>query len=113
MVTKATLLHTPWALGSEVADNLVGKFVYQGKTYLGNGQWIEVVQHGVGMWGEVRGEGEGKLLMSEEQIKNKKARFKPGAQDFAGDAMDGDLPDSAGDMGLIPAPGRFHMPQGN
>ena len=51
--------------------------------------------------------------MSEEQIKNKKARFKPGAQDFAGDTMDGDPPDSAGDTCLIPAPGRFHMPQGN
>ena len=60
METKATLLHIPWALGSEVADNLVGKFVYQGKTYLGNGQWIEVVQHGVGMWGEVLGERGGK-----------------------------------------------------
>ena len=34
METKVTLLHTPWALGSEVAGNLVGKFVYQGKTYL-------------------------------------------------------------------------------
>ena len=111
--TKVTLLHTPWALGSEVAGNLVGKFVYQGKTCLGNGQWIEVVQHGVGMWGEVWEEGEGKLLMSEEQIKNTKARFKPRAQDFPGDTMDGDPPVSAGDPGLIPALGRFPMPQGN
>ena len=113
METKVTLLHTPWALGSEVAGNLVGKFVYQGKTCLGNGQWIEVVQHGVGMWGEVWEEGEGKLLMSEEQIKNTKARFKPRAQDFPGDTMDGDPPVSAGDPGLIPALGRFPMPQGN
>ena len=41
-----------------------------------------MVQHGVGMWGEVWEEGEGKLLMSEEQIKNKKARFKPGLRTF-------------------------------
>ena len=32
-------------------------------------------------------------------------------QDFPGDAVHRNLPASAGDMGLIPSPGRFHMLQ--
>ena len=32
---------------------------------------------------------------------------------FPGDTVDKNLPTSAGDMGSIPGPGRFHMPQGN
>lgn len=43
-LAKATFPHTPWALGSKVAGTLVGKFVQQAKTFLGNGKWIEVVQ---------------------------------------------------------------------
>ena len=33
--------------------------------------------------------------------------------DFPGDAVDKNLPASAGDMGSIPGPGRFDMLQGN
>ena len=32
---------------------------------------------------------------------------------FPGDTADKNLPTSVGDMGSIPGPGRFHMPQGN
>ena len=32
---------------------------------------------------------------------------------FPGDTVDKNLPTNAGDMGSIPGPGRFHMPQGN
>ena len=32
--------------------------------------------------------------------------------DSPGGAVDRNLPASAGDMGSIPGPGRFHMPQG-
>ena len=32
--------------------------------------------------------------------------------DFPGGAVDRNLPASAGDMGSIPGPGRFHMPRG-
>ena len=34
-------------------------------------------------------------------------------RDFPGDAMDRNLPANAGDMGLIPGLGRFHMPRSN
>ena len=34
-------------------------------------------------------------------------------RDFLGDAMDRNLPANAGDMGLIPGLGRFHMPRSN
>ena len=33
--------------------------------------------------------------------------------DFPGDIVDKNPPANAGDMGLIPGPGRFHMPQVN
>ena len=33
--------------------------------------------------------------------------------DFPGGTVDKDLPAHAGDMGLIPGPGRFHMPRSN
>ena len=33
--------------------------------------------------------------------------------DFPGEAVDRTLPANARDMGLIPGPRRFHMPQGN
>ena len=33
------------------------------------------------------------------------------AKDFPGGTMDKNLPASAGDVGLIPGPGRFHMPR--
>ena len=32
---------------------------------------------------------------------------------FPGDTVDKNLSANAGDMGSIPGPGRFHMPQGN
>ena len=35
------------------------------------------------------------------------------AKDFPGGTVDKNLPASAGDMSLIPGPGRFHMPQNN
>ena len=34
-------------------------------------------------------------------------------QDFAGGTVDGSLPANPGDMGLIPGPGKFHMPLSN
>ena len=34
-------------------------------------------------------------------------------RDFPGDAMDRNLPANAGDMGLIPGLGRFHMLRSN
>ena len=34
-------------------------------------------------------------------------------QDLPGDAVDGNLPANAGDMGLIPGLGRFQMTQNN
>ena len=33
--------------------------------------------------------------------------------DFLGGAVDKNLPANARDMGSIPGPGRFHMPQSN
>ena len=33
--------------------------------------------------------------------------------DFSGGAVDKNPPANAGDMGLIPGPGRSHMPQSN
>ena len=33
--------------------------------------------------------------------------------DFPGGTVDKNPPANAGDMGLIPVPGRFHMPWGN
>ena len=33
--------------------------------------------------------------------------------DFSGGPVVKNLPANAGDMGLIPSPGRFHMPWGN
>ena len=33
--------------------------------------------------------------------------------DFSGGTVDKNLPATAGDMGLIPAPGRSHMPRSN
>ena len=33
--------------------------------------------------------------------------------DFSGGIVDKNPPANAGDMGSIPGPGRFHMPQGN
>ena len=39
--------------------------------------------------------------------------FKNFMSDFPGDAVDKNLPASAGDMGSIPGPGRFDMLQGN
>ena len=33
--------------------------------------------------------------------------------DFPDDPVVTNLPANPGDMGLIPGPGRFHMPQGN
>ena len=35
------------------------------------------------------------------------------ARDFPGGTEDKNPPANAGDMGLIPGPGRVHMPQGN
>ena len=43
-------------------------------------------------------------------IKKKKKREE---RDFPGAAVDRNLPSNATDMGLIPDPGRFHMPQDN
>lgn len=44
------------ALGLKVTGNLVGKFVWQAKTFLGNGQRTEVVNTGqMCMCGEGRG----------------------------------------------------------
>ena len=34
-------------------------------------------------------------------------------EDFPGDTMEKNLPANAGALGLIPDPGRFHMPQSN
>ena len=34
------------------------------------------------------------------------------SQDFPGDTVARNLPASAGDTGMIPGPGRFHMPHG-
>ena len=34
-------------------------------------------------------------------------------QDFLGSTVDANLPVNAGDTGLIPGTGRFHMPQSN
>ena len=36
-----------------------------------------------------------------------------GAKGFPGGTMGKNLPANAGDMGLIPGPGRFHMPRNN
>ena len=33
--------------------------------------------------------------------------------DFPGDTVGNNLPANAGDMGSIPSPGRFHIPQRN
>ena len=38
---------------------------------------------------------------------------KPIIRDFPGGLIVKTLPDNAGDMALIPGPGRFHMWQGN
>ena len=35
------------------------------------------------------------------------------ARDFPGGSVDKNLPVNPGDMGSIPGPGRFHMPQSN
>ena len=40
-------------------------------------------------------------------------RHKGTDEDFPGGPLVKNLPANAGDMGLIPGPGRFHMPQGS
>ena len=42
-------------------------------------------------------------------MKEHKKKFK----DFLGDMVDKNPPAYAGEVSLIPGPGRFHMPQGN
>ena len=39
--------------------------------------------------------------------------FKRPLWDFQGGTVDRNLPANAGEMGLIPGPGRFHMPWSN
>ena len=45
-----------------------------------------------------------------EKIKQKKRKYR---QDFPGGPVVKSLPAKAGVTGSIPAPGRFHMPQGS
>ena len=40
-------------------------------------------------------------------------RHKDTDEDFPGGPVVKDLPANTGDVGLIPGPGRFHMPQGS
>ena len=50
-----------------------------------------------------------KHITATETTKNIKKVF----YDFPGDTVDKNPPANAGDTGLIPGPGRFHMPQSN
>ena len=54
-------------------------------------------------------------LIKEARIYNgeKTASSVSGAGGFPGGAVDKNLPATAGDMGLIPGPGRSHMPWSN
>ena len=47
------------------------------------------------------------------EISNKNKLLKAGNMDFPGGTVDKNPPANAGDMGSIPGPGRFQMPQNN
>ena len=55
-------------------------------------------------------EEEGVLTLT-GQMKDKEKQKEKRPQDFPGSAVDKNLPASSGDMGSIPGPGKFHMPQ--
>ena len=55
------------------------------------------------------------LYINDTSIMNlkKNEHFWKQGVDFPGGTVDKNLPANVGDTGLIPGPGRFHMPQSN